>query len=147
MSQKVGAKTKGFIENLTTLQTMKFQFNPEAFQYSRGATYSEIVSPGMSYPSLQYVHGNARSFSVELFFFDKPCTGLIDTYREFFEELLPPEDNPPDFKKPPKMFFCYGYFLKVCVLEELSVVDEEFDDKSGKPVMSRMTLTLRQVSA
>lgn len=144
MSSKVGATTKGYIKNLNTDVIMNFQYNPETFEYSRGATYSEIVAPGMSYPDTQYVRGNARSFPVELFFYDKPCTGVIESYEEFFNGLLPPESNPSKYKRPPEVLFSYGNFVRKCVLENLSVLIEEYNTE-GNPVMARFSLTFRQV--
>lgn len=144
MSSKVGAKEKGIMKNLDTGKSMKFQYNPENFEYSRGATYSEIVAPGMSYPLTQYVHGNARSFPIELFFFDKPSKGVITKYRKFIEGFLPPEYDNAKYKTPPIMLFTYGYFIKKCVLEDLAIKIEEYDEW-GNPTIARFTLTLRQV--
>lgn len=146
MSSKVGALAKGYIKNLTTNEVMKFQFNPENFQHSRGATYSEIVAPGMPYPITQYAHGNTRVFSVELFLYDKPSKGLILEKKKFLEGLLPPESNSKPFEKPPEMLFAYCDFVKKCVLENLSVNMEEYD-KAAKPTMARFTLSLRQVGS
>ena len=139
-----GASNKGYMKNLTTGKVMKFQYNPETFEYSRGATYSEIVAPGMSYPDTQYVRGNSRSFPIELFFFDKPSTGVINSYKSFLEEFLPPESNTKDFNKPPEMLFVYGDFIRKCVLEDLSIKIEEYDTKAN-PTTARFSLTLRQV--
>lgn len=144
MSSKVGAKNKGYIKNLNTGKVMKFQYNPENFEYSRGATYVEIVSPGMSYPDTQYVHGNARSFPIELFFYDKPYSGVIRDAMNFLGGLLPPEKNNKNYKKPPVFIFCYGYFIRKCVLEDLSIKIEEFNT-NGKATIARFTLTIRQV--
>lgn len=147
MASKVGAKTKGYIKNLDTREIKKFQYNPETFGYSRGATYVEITAPGMPYPDTQFVRGNARLFSVELFMFDKPSTQKINSYKAFLEKLLPPEsNNVPKFTKPPMMLFVYGDFIKKCVLEDLAINIEEYDTK-GEPTMARFTLSLRQVSA
>lgn len=145
MSSKVGARIKGYIKNLDSGRLMKFQYNPETFEYARGATYAELVAPGMSYPDTQYVHGNSRSFPIELFLYDKPSTGVIDKQKEFFEGLLPPETNTLDFTKPPTALFVYGSFIKKCVVEEFNVKIEEYDSW-GTPTMARFTLTLRQVS-
>ena len=144
MSSKTGAKIKGYIKNLNTGKVMKFQYNPETFEYSRGATYSEIVAPGISYPTTQYVHGNSRSFPIELFLYDKPCTGVINKQKAFIEKLLPPESNSGKYTKPPTLLFAYGDFIKKCVVEEFSVKIEEYD-KYGKPTMARFNLSLRQV--
>ncbi len=144
MSQKVGAKTKGWIKNLETGKKKSFQFNPEAFGYSRSTTYSEIISPGMAYPNTQFVHGDARTFSVDLFFYDKPWTKVINDYMDFISEFLTPEENKAGYKKPPEMTFCYGYFIKRCVLESLDIAIQEWD-KNGHPVQAYFTLHLRQV--
>ena len=139
-----GAKSKGYLKNLDTSLIMKFQYNPETFEHSRGATYAEIVAPGMSYPELQYVHGNARTFSVELFLFDKPYTGTMDNLIGFLEELLPPEDNDTDYTKPPKVLISYGTFVKKCVVEDLQIKAEEYDS-SLNMVVVRANITFRQV--
>ena len=145
MSSKVGARIKGYIKNLDTGRIMKFQYNPETFEYSRGATYAELVAPGMSYPDTQYVHGNSRSFPIELFLYDKPSTGVIEKQKEFIEALLPPESNISNYTKPPMALFAYGNFIKKCVVEDFVVKIEEYDSW-GTPTMARFTLTLRQVS-
>ena len=146
MSSKVGARTKGYIKNLDTGNILNFQYNPETFEYSRGATYVEMVAPGMSYPTTQYVHGNARTFPIELFLFDKPYSGIIDSHKDFIEGLLPPETNDSSYTRPPSMLFVYGDFIKKCVLEELNIKIEEYDTW-GRPTMARFTLTIRQVGS
>lgn len=144
MSQFHGAKTKGYIKNLKDGKTMKFQFNPENLHYSRGVTYADIIAPGMCYPATQFVHGNIRTFTVELFMYDKPYTGVINDNMLFIGKFLTPETNPKDYVKPPEMLFCYGYFIRRCVLEDLDILVEEMDE-SGRPTQARYTLTLRQV--
>ena len=144
MSSKVGARTKGYIKNLDTGILMKFQYNPESFEYSRSATYVELVAPGMSYPTTQYVHGNSRSFPIELFLYDKPSTGIIERQQTFFEGLLPPEHDNNDYTRPPTVLFVYGSFIKKCVVEEFNVRVEEYDSW-GSPTMARFTISLRQV--
>lgn len=146
MSTKVGAITKGYIKNLDTGKLINFQYNPETFEYSRGVTYSELIAPGMSYPTLQYVHGNSRSFSVELFLYDKPSTGVINNQKTFFQNLLPPESNKKNYSRPPMALFVYADFIKKCVVEGFNVKIEEYNSW-GEPTMARFTLTLRQVSA
>ena len=144
MSVKVGAKTKGYIKNNDTGVMKKFQFNPTTLSYSRGVSYSDISAPGMAYPDTQFIKGNARSFPVSLFFFDNPCKGVIEEYIEFFEGFLTPETNRSGYTKPPEMTFCYGYFIRKCVLENLSINIEETDSK-GKPTQATIELQLRQV--
>lgn len=138
------AKTRCYIINNKTNKKLTFQFNPESIPYNRGASYTSIDSPGMSYPLTQYVGGNAREFSFEVFYYDRPYSGKIKTARKFLEDLLPPEKNTKKFKKPPTFTLAYGYFVKTCVLMTLDVNDEIIN-RDGNPEMTRFTLTVRQV--
>ncbi len=140
------AKTRCYIINNDTNKKLTFQFNPESMPYSRGANYTSIDSPGMSYPLTQYVGGSVREFSFEVFYYDKPYSGKIDKARKFLEKLLPPEKNKRNFTKPPTFTMAYGYFVKVYVLTNLQVNDEWINPK-GKPEITRFTLTVRQVGS
>ena len=138
------AKTKCYIIRNDNNNKMTFQFNPTSIPYSRGANYSTIESPGMSYPLTQYVGGQVREFSFEVFYYDRPYSGKINKARKFLEGLLPPENNIKSFTKPPTFTLAYGYFVRTLVLTNLSVEDEWLDE-NGQPLMTRFTLTVRQV--
>lgn len=138
------AKTRCYIIRNDNNKKMTFQFNPTSVPYSRSANYTTIDSPGMSYPLTQYVGGNVREFSFEVFYYDKPYSGKINKARKFLEGLLPPEKNTKKFTKPPTFTFAYGYFVRTLVLEQLDVNDEWLNE-DGQPLMTRFTLTVRQV--
>lgn len=138
------AKTRCHIIRNDTNSRFTFQFNPTSIPYSRSATFSSIEAPGMSYPLTQYTGGNAREFSFEVFYYDYPYSGKINTARNFLESLLPPEYNTPTFTKPPTFTLAYGYFVKTLVLEDLEVNDERMDE-NGMPIQTRFKLTVRQV--
>ena len=138
------AKTRCYIIRNDNNKRMTFQFNPTSVPYSRSANYATIDSPGMSYPLTQYVGGNVREFSFEVFYYDRPYSGKINKARKFLEGLLPPEKNKKNFKKPPTLTFAYGYFVRTLVLEQLDVNDEWLNE-DGQPLMTRFTLTVRQV--
>lgn len=138
------AKTRCYIIRNDNNKKMTFQFNPESLPYGRGANYSTIESPGMSYPLTQYVGGQVREFSFEAFYYDRPYSGKINTARTFLEGLLPPEKNKSSFTKPPTFTLAYGYFVRTYVLTYLEVNDEWLNE-DGQPIMTRFTLTVRQV--
>lgn len=140
------AKTRCYVIRNDNNKKLTFQFNPTSVPYSRGANYSSIESPGMSYPLTQYVGGQVREFSFEVFYYDNPYTGKINKARKFLEGLLPPEKNTSKFTKPPTFTFAFGYFVKTLVLVDLSVNDEWLND-DGQPLMTRFTLTVRQVGS
>ena len=136
--------TKGWIKNNTTGDKMSFQYNPTNFSYSRGVTYTDISAPGMAYPNTQFVKGNVRSFPITLFFYDNPNTGVIKKYMNFIGKFLTPETNSSKYTKPPEMTFCYGYFIRRCVLEDLNITIDRIDE-DGEPIQATFTLQLRQV--
>lgn len=138
------AKTRCYVIRNDNNKKLTFQFNPTSIPYGRGANYSTIDSPGMSYPLTQYVGGQVREFSFEVFYYDKPYSGKINKARKFLEGLLPPEKNTKSFTKPPTFTFAYGYFVRTLVLTHLDVNDEWLDE-DGQPLMTRFTLTVRQV--
>ena len=137
-------KTLGFLVNLETAQKLAFQFNPTDIPWSRGAKYSEIFAPGMSYPKVQYAGGEAREFDFDLFYYDKPFSGKITEAMDFIEELMPPYWNKEDFEKPPYFTLNYGYFHCTCVLKTISV-KEMLQNEDGNPIMARINLDVRQV--
>ena len=138
------AKTKCYLINLDNNKRLTAQFNPTTVPYGRSASYSEISSPGMSYPLTQYAGGNAREFNIELFFYDKPYSGKINNARKFLEDLMPPEQNSASYTRPPAFTFAYGYFVKKLVLQDLQVKDDWMDE-DGRPIMTTFTLSVRQV--
>lgn len=138
------AKTRCYFINNTTNKKLIVQFNPTNIFYERSANFTSIESPGMSYPLTQYTGGKERTFEINLFYFDNPSTGKITTARNFFMALLPPEKNTSAFKKPPTFTIAYGYFTRTVVLTSLRVEDEELN-ANGVPVMTRFTLSVRQV--
>lgn len=146
LSRRVGAKTKGYIKRIDTGELYKFQFNPEQFRYSRTVAYDDIISPGCSYPRIQFVAGQSRSFPVELFMYDRPYTGLIYKSMYTLGDLLTPERNSkwaPD--RPPDFIFCLGYFVRRCVLEGIDINIEQMDEE-GNPIQARFNLQVKQVS-
>ena len=144
MNANSKAKTRCYIINNRTNSKLTFQFNPSSVPYGRGANYGTIESPGMSYPLTQYVGGQVREFSFEVFYYDNPYSGKINKARKFLEKLLPPEYNKKGFKKPPTFTFAYGYFVKTLVLLDLQVNDDWLNE-DGQPIMTTFTLTVRQV--
>lgn len=145
---KSGSTVKGWIKNCDTNEYKTFQFNPSPpFQYSRGATYATIESPGGQYPLTSFVKGNLRTFNLDLLLFDKPYTGKIDQdYMLFFGKLLTPETNNPNYTRPPKFILSYGYFTRTCVLEDLTISIEEYD-RFLRPVRATISLAIRQEGA
>lgn len=145
MSTKVGAKTKGWIKDNVTGEIMNFQFNPTELNYPRTTKYADVSAPGMAYPGTQFVVGEAREFTVELYLYDRPTTGLMRKTSEFIGKLLMPEVNTINGRKKPDDFtLCIGYFVRQCVLVGLDIRVTLFDEDL-QPVEAYYTLTIRQI--
>lgn len=138
------AKTKCYFINNDTGKHLECQFNPESMPYSRSANFTEISSPGMAYPLVQFTGGNVRDVPLKLFYYD-PSGKIIKAARKFFNDLLPPEKNTKKFRKPPSFTFAYGYFVKKYVLTELEV-DDTMLNSDGVPTMTTFTLNMKQIS-
>lgn len=145
MPIKSKAKTRCYLVNNDTNKKLTLQFNPTKVDYGRTASYGYISSPGMSYPLTQYLGGEGIDFSLDLFYYDKPYSGLITNFMTFIKGLMPPEKNKKSFKRPPTVTLAYGYFVKTYVVTGYQVKDEELDSK-GRPVMGNYTISIRQVS-
>lgn len=139
-----GAKTKGYIKNKDTGVIKNFMFNPSELQFERGATYSEISAPGLSYPLIQYVRGNIVTFSVPLYIYDKPYSGEVQVWEEFLNSFVPPTTNVSGYTKPAEMLFVMGNFIRDCVVDSLNT---HYTNFTGDllPNEATFTLNLRQV--
>lgn len=144
MSTRVGAPTKGLVKNNTTGAIERFQFNPTEMAYPRSVSYAAIDAPGMAYPDTQFVKGEAREFTCNLMYFDKPYTGSYIDKCNFFGAFLTPETNTMGYVKPPEMTFVMGSFARICVLTSLDISIKEYDGNLN-PVRFEMSLTIRQV--
>ena len=147
MSFYFSAKNKGYIkvkDGPNAGAVHGFQFNPGQFGHSKSAKWSESVAPGMAYPLLQWVRGNPRVFSIDLFMWDKPHEGLIEEARGFILDLMPPDHNDPGYERPPMFTVVYGDFIEDCVAESYSMDIEEWDAEGGI-TRARFVLSCKQV--
>lgn len=64
---------KAVVLNTVTGDRHEVMFNPEEYSINQDNNYASMGIPGLSGPLLQFVHGNARTLEMELFF---------DTYEE-----------------------------------------------------------------
>lgn len=137
----VGATKKGYIKNKTTGKVKEFLFNPESLSDQRSVSFNEISSPGSSYPRFQYIKGDARSLSLNLFLRDTK-KGTVKDYLNFIEDFLPSGSR---FKKPPVLIFAMGSDVRECILTDLQRSFEEYD-KNLNPTQVTVSLSLIQLS-
>jgi hypothetical protein len=118
-------------------------FNPTQYSLDQANTLAEMGVPGLSAPILQYVRGNGRSLSMELFF---------DTYeqrtdvREHTDRVYALLDIRGPLHRPPVCTFTWGTFNFDCVLERVGGRFTLFLS-DGKPVRATLSVTFKEFVA
>lgn len=148
MSLTKGARVKGYIKNIETGETKKFQFNPNSFTYTQGATFNQTSSPSSPYPLISYAYGNASVIPLTLNMYGANTLNEIEDYIRFIEEFLPRKSTSA-FKertaKPKVMLFCYGTFIKTGLLQDFTYQHVRYNNQ-GVPIETILTLNVLELS-
>ena len=132
------------IYNVDTKVAFRCQYNPEDLPRSRSVSYATITSPGMAYPLIQFVSGDAEDVDINLFFYNRESSRVIDAFEKFVEGLLPPKHNSSKFKRPPVFKLYYGKTVESYVLVKKSI-NQELLNSNGDPYLRSYTLTARRI--
>jgi hypothetical protein len=133
-------------------------FNPEEFTVEKSNQFAEVNIPGLSSPVFQFVRGNARSVSLELFF-DTYENKVFKDVRLFTDRItgwdagsmfsgLPDAakglmDIDSDLHAPPICLFVWGTFIFQCIIERVSKRFTMFLPE-GIPVRATLNVTLKE---
>ena len=131
-------------------------FNPKELSVEKSNQYAEVNIPGLASPVFQFVRGNARSVTMDLFF---------DTYEEgidvriFTDRItgwdagsmfssLPGSakglmDIDSELHAPPVCLFIWGAFVFQCIIERVSKRFTMFLPL-GIPVRATLSVTLKE---
>lgn len=148
MSLKRSAKTKGYIKNIETGETKKFQFNPTTFSYTQGATFNQITSPLSPYPLITYAYGDSSTIPITLNMYGAESLNEIEDFIRFIESFLPQRDTSAFIERTPKpkmMLFCYGTFIKKCVLVNFTYTHIRYSEE-GVPIETVLNFNILEVS-
>jgi nucleoid-associated protein YgaU len=133
-----------------------FLFNPKELSVEKSNQFAEVAIPGLSSPIFQFVRGNARSVTMDLFF---------DTYEEgtdvrahtdritgwdagsMFSNLPGSAkglmDIDSELHAPPICLFIWGAFVFQCVIERVSKRFTLFLPE-GIPVRATLSVALKE---
>jgi hypothetical protein len=116
------------------------QFNPTQYGIDRSNQISEIAVPGLEAPILQFVHGNTRSLSMDLFFdtYEKQ-SDVTDETKKIYNLL----NLDPDTHVPPICEIKWGNFSFKGVLDHVSGKFTLFL-ADGTPVRATLSVTFKQ---
>lgn len=115
-------------------------FNPTQYTLDQGNTLAEVGVPGLSAPILQYVRGNGRSLSMDLFF---------DTYekrrdvRKHTDRIYGLLNIRGPLHRPPICTFTWGSFNFDCVLERVGGKFTLFLS-DGTPVRATLSVSFKE---
>lgn len=115
-------------------------FNPTQYSLDQANTLAEVGVPGLAAPILQYVRGNGRSLSMDLFF---------DTYeqrtdvRQHTKRIYGLLDIRGPLHRPPVCTFTWGGFNLDCVLERVGGRFTLFL-ADGTPVRATLSVSFKE---
>jgi len=115
-------------------------FNPNEYTVEKTNQIAEAGIPGLEAPILQYVHGNTRTLSMELFF---------DTYEEqydvtdFTDQIYSLLDIDPDTHVPPICDISWGDFSFRGVMDKASGRFTLFLE-DGTPVRATVSVSFKE---
>jgi hypothetical protein len=145
-----------FIRKDNPLLVVPCLFNPEEFTVEKSNQFAEINIPGLSSPVYQFVRGNARTVTLDLFFdtyeekidvriFTDRITGwdagsMFSGLPDALKGLM---DIDSDLHAPPVCIFVWGAFIFQCIVERVSKKFTMFLPE-GFPVRATLTTTLKE---
>ncbi len=131
-------------------------FNPKELSVEKSNQFSEVNIPGLPSPIFQFVRGNARSVSMDLFFdtyeagtdvrvFTDRITGwdagsMLSKLPDAAKGLM---DIDSDLHAPPVCIFIWGAFIFQCIIERVSKRFTMFLPE-GIPVRATLNVTLKE---
>lgn len=139
---------RAFLKRKDNGAEVHFLFNPKEFSVEKSNQFAEVNIPGLSSPLLQFVRGNAKTISMDLFF---------DTYekkedvRNYTDQITGWEagekkglmDIDSELHAPPICIFKWGKFSFQCIIERVTKKFTMFLPK-GIPVRATLTVTLKE---
>lgn len=115
-------------------------FNPTQYSLEQGNQIAEVGVPGLGSPLLQYVRGNGRTLSMELFFDTYEQRSDVRFYTTRVYSLM---DVRGTLRRPPVVTFAWGTFQFRCVVERVGGRFTLFLE-DGTPVRATLSVSLRE---
>jgi hypothetical protein len=134
------ALDKATITNLQTGEQIPVMFNPEEYSLDLGNTFAEIGIPGLQTSPIQYVRGNLRTLTMELFFDTYEQKSDVRNKTRHITALL---DKDVNTQAPPILLFSWGSLNFRCVLESAGQRFTMFLS-DGTPVRATLSVNFKE---
>lgn len=146
------ALEKATLINTETDERVSVMFNPEEYTLTESNLIAEIGIPGAPRPPLQYVRGEGRTLSMELFFdtLEQSTVALakdrpeVDV-RGHVKAVTDLGRERPETHAPPVLLFAWGGVAFPCLLVQATQRFTMFT-QSGTPVRATVSVTFREYS-
>lgn len=140
--RSTGAKSKGYIRNVSTGETKAFMLNPTTFSESRSVTYNTVNGVGGAYPLIEFSAGGATTIPLEIYL--RGDYGEVNDWVKWLKSFCPTKSRRTKFAPPPQLTFALGKFSADCVMTSIDVKYTMFDDKS-RPIEATVSVKLMEV--
>ncbi len=132
---------KARIEKIHSGDFFEVLFNPEEYAISKDNNFASHNVPGLSSPILQFVHGNLRTLSMELFF---DTTDDARDVREETEKVVDLLRIDSELHAPPPVRISWGSLLFEGVLASVNQSFTRFLP-DGRPVRARLDVSFSEL--
>lgn len=119
-----------------------FEYNPSGFEVAKEAGWAEIGVPGLDFPLQQFVRGNLKTLSLEVYL-NRDFYARAHDVRASVQALEDLVESTAQTGAPPICVFQWGRFDFVCVVGSVSVRYTMFDE-AGDPLEATVSLALRR---
>jgi nucleoid-associated protein YgaU len=137
------ALEKATITNLDTNAVIRVRFNPEEYSLDSGNSFAEIGVPGLQAAPMQYVRGNNRTLTMELFFDSYELEPELRDVRLQTNQIVALLDKDSVTQAPPILLFSWGSLNFNCVLESVKQKFTMFVE-DGSPVRATLGVTFKE---
>lgn len=121
-------------------QAFDVLFNPTQYSLAKANQFAEAAIPGLAAPILQYVHGNTRTLSMDLFFDTYEEQTDVRAHTQQVYDLLGIDSST---HAPPICDISWGTFRFRGVLDQVSGKFSLFLS-NGTPVRATLTVTFKE---
>lgn len=136
----IGAVNKGFIKNVNTGAIKEFLLNPTSFTDEVTINFSEIDAGGSPGYKHQYIGRTNRAIELRLYLQSRDPSKVED-FKNFLESFIPVTR----FKAPPLALFCFGTYIKKCMVLSVRREWSRFNSELRVTEMS-IQLSLKEVA-
>ena len=132
------------LEGSRASERLRVLFNPHEYSIDRSNSFGAAVVPGLGGPLLQFVHGDASTLTMELFFDDftdaPPSGGDVEVRTQEIVSLMSID---AELHAPPPVRFIWGRLNFKAIIERVSQRNTLFRP-SGVPARTTLTVTFKE---